>query len=71
MVLVKCECGCFFTLKGGNLAHDTLKNCPNCGAGHELGNGTSIRTVETALAPETLAIRIIPDDAKIRISFEA
>ena len=70
MVLVKCECGCFYTLKGENLTHDTLKKCPNCGAEHKLGSYTSIHAIETMLDAQTLAIRIIPDDAKIRISFE-
>lgn len=70
MVLVKCRCGCFYTLKGESLTHDTNRECPNCGVKHKLGSYSSIRAIETALDPETLAIRIIPDNAKICISFD-
>lgn len=71
MVLIKCKCGCFYTLKGESLERDADRKCPNCGIEHKLGSYGSIRAIEADLDPETSAIRIIPDDAKIRISFEA
>ena len=70
MVLVKCKCGCFYTLKEAGL-RDLDKKCPNCGVEHLLSQYQSISGVNVRLPNDELEIRIVPDDVKIQISFEA
>ena len=68
MFLVKCKCGCFFTLK-----KDDLKNpcpvCPNCRTKIPIDAYVSVAE-DQGLSKVTSSISYIPDDAKITITFD-
>ena len=75
MFLIKCKCGCFFTIKAESLK--TLERqsgehklcCPNCAAEIPLGAGTEIGDAKN-LAEATQSVSYIPDHAKITVTFE-
>ena len=47
MVLVKCECGCFYSLNeiGLNPHKDLDRKCPNCGMIHKLSDYNSLNAM--------------------------
>ena len=77
MILVKCECGCFYTIKTNNLltfpdeTHPTEHVCQNCGQRHVfdldiLFAKTSSKSTEQNCPYE---IELVPDNAKITVTF--
>lgn len=45
MFLVKCECGCFYTLQENSLNNTELnrkRTCPNCGSKHDFDAEMSV-----------------------------
>lgn len=64
MYLVKCKCGCWYTLQEECLAHPLRgerRNCPNCGDEHP--------TIQ-AMVKTGLDITHIPDTASIEVKFD-
>ena len=71
MVLVKCKCGCFYTLNQIGLTRnvDMDRKCPNCRADHKLSSYRGLDTMEP-IPDDTIKIEVIPENAKIRVSFD-
>lgn len=66
MFLVKCKCGCFFTLEeSGMTVKSNERVCPNCGTCQDISTDSSIRTMNL----NGTEIYRIPDDTKIRFEF--
>ncbi len=69
MFLVKCKCGCLFTLKESAL-NDFKLFCPNCKNKIDLNAYTSL--VEHQNLPEQVeSVSYIPKNAKITVTFDA
>lgn len=69
MVLVKCSCGCFYTMDMNGLEKD-FRACPNCGTGHRFNHDTTAKTLLPGNSVgDGIEIFSIPDGAKINISF--
>lgn len=58
MLLVKCKCGCFFTLKDAKKS--PLMKCPNCDVVLDIEAG----------AESNCSVNHIPDDSKISVRFD-
>ena len=69
MFLVKCKCGCFFTIKAESLSTAWL-SCQNCSARIPFVKGTEIGECRDLLNA-TESISCIPDNAKITVTFDA
>lgn len=69
MIMVKCSCGCFFTLKEQGLEDTRAKRCPNCGSTFELDKFTSLENISKELSLKKIEVSQIPDDAKISVSY--
>lgn len=71
MVLVKCKCGCFYTLNHKGLPYGVSSNrkCPNCAAEHKLDEYSSVRTINDIGKTDKIEIQIIPDDANVEIKY--
>lgn len=66
MFLVKCKCGCFFTLEESRMTVESNKRvCPNCGNRQDISIDNSIK----AMRLDGTEIYRIPDDTKIRFEF--
>lgn len=69
MFLIKCECGCFYTLQEDKLNYPLLpepRRCPNCGIEHSFQNDLWAKHMNL---PD-MNIRRIPDDAKFSVTFD-
>lgn len=69
MVLVKCTCGCFFTLKTEGLKNHHQRKCPNCNKAITLDEYTTLNDATELLPSDNVQVKIIPDDAKISVAF--
>ena len=69
MFLVKCSCGCFFTVKAESLDLDGL-DCPNCRKYIELGKRGRVADVFGEQGEPGITIHAIPDNAKLTVTFE-
>ena len=69
MVLVKCKCGCFYTLNPIGFQKDSNKVCPNCGKTHKLDEYSSISSVDNVYETDLVEVQRIPDDATIEVSY--
>ena len=71
MVLIKCKCGCFYTLNqiGLDPHKDLDRQCPNCGTSHQLSGYKSLDTM-LPRAGDAIEIEVIPDNVKIHIGFD-
>ncbi len=68
MFLVKCECGCFYTLDKDKLRYPHTpkpRECPNCGANHDLDDNPTLE----ALSKTGMAVIPIPDGVQIEVKF--
>lgn len=71
MVLFKCTCGCFFTVKDGTLNAGRYIRCPNCENKVHAHSSVALWEVEGMNGEDKLfKIRVLPDDAKLNISFD-
>lgn len=69
MYLVKCDCGCLYTLQKDKLENALLSqnhHCPNCGSKHDFDIDMSVQR----LAGSGLEISHGPDNAKIKVTFD-
>ena len=70
MLLVKCKCGCFFTVKESSLsAHDL--QCQNCKEKIRLWDTSNVLESSKDFAESGITVSAIPDNAKIAVSFDA
>lgn len=69
MFLVKCSCGCMYTLQDKNLNYPrpgSSRHCPNCAMRHEFTTSLTV-----AIMPgEDFEVHRIPDSAKIEVKFD-
>ena len=68
MYLIKCGCGCFFTVK--DLSHQDL-TCQNCWKNIHLRRYTNFGESERIEYDSSVLFRVSPDDAEISITFNA
>lgn len=68
MFLIKCKCGCFFTLKKESLTLDFYQ-CLNCKNNIPVSAYT-LDMNNPDLASKTQSISYIPDNAKITVAFD-
>lgn len=68
MFLIKCKCGCFFTVKKENLNY-SYPSCPNCSARIPLNKDTELGNSHE-LCNATESVSYIPDNAKVTVTFD-
>lgn len=74
MLLVKCSCGCLFTVKDDAIPTNghIYTKCHNCENEVEYyPNNWSLQAVKSAFSQANMTVQKIPDDAKITITFDA
>lgn len=69
MFLIKCKCGCFFTIRPEAISPDGF-NCPNCRNYLELTRYSKVFGVFAEQAIPDFSISVIPDDAKVTVTFD-
>lgn len=71
MFLLKCSCGCFFTLKPPSENRwGTTRRCPNCGKTVTWYSSLELCELDKAVADAGMTMQIIPDNAKLTVTFE-
>lgn len=77
MILVKCKCGCIYTLhedklgpdsqygKNYDLEPNSIRKCPECGMSHELTG----RSFYPLITDNDYTVYRVPDNAKVTLSF--
>lgn len=70
MFLVKCKCGCFFTVKKESLSRYNLQ-CQNCKEKIHLFDSSSVLDSSKDLEASAITVNYIPDDSKITVTFNA
>ena len=70
VLMLKCKCGCFFTLKDDALTRARIR-CPNCDERADTSFHWDLSEFSRELDRSGFTIRSIPDDAKITVTFEA
>lgn len=71
MYLLKCKCGSVFTIKCNNTEYPEYIKCPNCGISTSVNASIECRDLKHRLDSIGMTLQVIPDDAKITVSFEA
>ena len=71
MILAKCKCGCFFSVRDAILEHegDQAFKCQNCGASLQMNKEGSLDNLRINLNMTGFSVRVIPDDAQIDTRF--
>lgn len=69
MFLLKCKCGCIFTLKNDPERRRYNTKCPDCDKVIRFNSYTSIAD-SLELGDDIESIRYIPDNAKITVAFD-
>lgn len=70
MLLFKCSCGSFFTLQTPSAVSSTMRKCPNCGQAISWYYTMELRDLQPELQKTGMTMQIIPDDAKITVTFD-
>ena len=71
MYLFKCKCGCLFTIKSFKRGVTTNIKCYNCGTSLSLYEELEIQELEQNLDEIGMTLQVIPDNAKISVTFDA
>lgn len=74
MILIKCKCGCIVTVQEKTILDpngNCRLSCQNCNNEIILENRTTFSEFIDKLSRRDMSAQIIPDNAKISISFEA
>lgn len=74
MLLVKCKCGCFFSIKNINVdrekAPTTIRlECQNCGIHTSFHHGNDLGEVCNRVNESGLEVQVIPDNATVKIEY--
>ena len=67
MYLVKCKCGCLFTLKE---ISGSKRKCPNCNEVFPLLSYFEIDDLQKMPSSAGFTVQLIPDSAKLSVTFE-
>lgn len=67
MLLVKCKCGCRFTLSE-NVERKHFVVCPDCEKQFPVGEGTLLENL-MELSNSVESVNMIPDGVKLEVSF--
>lgn len=72
MLLVKCKCGCHFTLSN-DWVQKIRKNptCPNCLECIPFDPHAEVCNTQTGLEQAGATVSAVPDDAKFTVTFDA
>ena len=70
MYLFKCKCGCVFTVKSHPDKSSDYFKCQNCENGFHLTNHVEFKNLKQSLDSIGMTMQLIPDDARITVSFE-
>lgn len=68
MLLVKCSCGCIFTIMSDNLSRRPLQ-CQNCRSEIPLLDISNVLESKQELETSGVSVNYIPDNAKITVTF--
>ncbi len=71
MLLVKCACGCTYTIFEEKVKTAQWIHCPQCDERTYVGNNCTPADLIHQLSKNSSAIQKVPDSAKITISFDA
>lgn len=72
MLLIKCKCGCFFTVKDDWFEHNRRHlSCQNCDTDIPLDPYTYISDLKLALEKAGAVVSAIPENGKMSVSFDA
>ena len=71
MLLIKCKCGCLFTLKPDHVPDILRLNCLNCNNSHNvpIGYGGSAVERSVELSNSGFDVSLLPDDATFEVKF--
>lgn len=70
MYLIKCKCGCSFTVKEDALSENRNLICQNCKAQIPLLSISELMD-KKEIEKAALSVSYIPDNAKITVTFDA
>lgn len=70
MLLVKCKCGCLFSIKETSLSPYNLQ-CQNCKEKIHLWDNSNVLESAKEFLEAGITVSAIPDDAKITVTFDA
>lgn len=70
MLLFKCPCGCIFTLKDTNDGYRKNVHCQSCGKTTAFSPPIQKDDLDASLAQSGMSMQIIPDNAKITVTFD-
>jgi len=68
MLLIKCECGSLFALKGDK--QNFRLKCPSCERFIQIYEEMELRELKDVAAQKGFTVQSIPDDAKITVTFD-
>ena len=71
MYLFKCKCGCLFTIKGFPQTGTKHAKCNECGNSVSIYRELDQAELADALAKSGMTMQIIPENAKITVTFDA
>lgn len=69
MLLLKCKCGSFFTIKDTTVMQSRIR-CPNYSESSDLSFNWELSEFTRELTKSGFSIRVIPDNAKITVTFD-
>lgn len=69
MFLIKCKCGCVFTLKETRIDDQEAVKCPDCHKSFHLNNYSSTDGI-LALQERGITVDRIPDSSKVSVKFD-
>lgn len=73
MILVKCSCGCHFTLQNKTLNSELATHpfiCPNCHASLNLHPLENSIEMARAVSSSGFEVHVLPDNAKFDVSYK-
>ena len=73
MILVKCDCNCFFTLEDKAPFSDRAMHpyiCQNCSKSISLKADEDIRSIKRAMENTGIKVCFIPEETEIKFSFK-
>jgi hypothetical protein len=70
MILVKCKCGCHFTVSDETFLKRSNLACMNCSNGVKFTQNTRLDTLADDLKDSGMDIYRLPDDAEIKITLK-